>query len=153
MRPQPTRLSGTWVPVIVLLPELTIMAFMSAAVGVNPLPATLPPVGYQPSVRYWRISAAQPVAAGQAIEVPLSGAYVESPVVAEVTLTPGATMVGLRRLSCVGPRLEKPASEFSEVLFPLAPTPTQSLDTAGEPTVPRPIVPALPFEYSSRKSG
>src|SRR5262249_50334537 len=135
MRPHPTKLSGTWAPVIVLLPEFTTIALIIAADGVKPLAGTLTPVGYQPSVRYWRISAAQPVAAGVAIDVPLSVAYVESPVVADVTPEPGAQIVGLRRVSAVGPRLENPASELSDVLLPVAPTPTEFFDTAGDPTV------------------
>src|SRR5689334_22515614 len=106
MRPQPMLLSGTTAPLIWLLPEFTTIALSSAAEGVKPFAGTLAPVGYQPSVRYCRSSAVQPVAAGVAIDVPLSVAYVESPEVDEVTLAPGAQIVGLRRLSVVGPRLE-----------------------------------------------
>ena len=46
------------------------MALSSAADGSNALAATGAPVGYQPSVRYWRASARAPTAAGVAIEVP-----------------------------------------------------------------------------------
>ena len=48
------------------------MALSSAAEGGNPLAGTAAPVGYQPSVRYWRMSTMAPVAAGDAIEVPES---------------------------------------------------------------------------------
>jgi hypothetical protein len=46
------------------------MARSSAADGVNAFAATGAPVGYQPSVRYWRTSAMAPATAGVAIDVP-----------------------------------------------------------------------------------
>jgi hypothetical protein len=52
--------------------ELTHIALSSAAEGANPLAGTLLPVGYQPSMQYWRMSAAAPVMLGLAIEVPVS---------------------------------------------------------------------------------
>ena len=48
----------------------TAMALSSAAEGSKALAATGAPVGYQPSVRYWRTSAIAPATAGVAIEVP-----------------------------------------------------------------------------------
>ena len=74
MRPQPELKFGESRPNIVLLPELTTMALIKAPEGVMLFPGTRAPVGYQPSVRYWRMSVAQPAATGHAIEVPLSTA-------------------------------------------------------------------------------
>ena len=72
MRPNPMLLLGARYPVIESTAELIAMALSSAAEGANPLAGTAAPVGYQPSVRYWRINAMAPVAAGDAIEVPES---------------------------------------------------------------------------------
>ncbi len=62
-------LGATW-PSTSLAAELIAIALSSAAEGLNALPATFVPVGYQPSVRYWRISAIAPVIVGDAIDVP-----------------------------------------------------------------------------------
>ena len=145
MRPQPMLPSGALKPVTTLFPDPTTIALSNAAEGANALAGTFAPVGYQPSVRYWRISVAQPAAAGHAIEVPLSAAYVESLVVEETTPLPGATMVGLVRPSAQGPRLENPASVLDDAPLPTAPTLTMFLALPGEPTVAA-LGPALPLE-------
>ena len=79
-------------------------ALSSAAEGVNLLATTGAPVGYQPSVRYWRARTTAPVPVGLAMDVPESGPYV-FPACAETTDEAGARNVGLMRPSAVGPRL------------------------------------------------
>ena len=50
--------------------EVISIALSSAALGLKPFAETGAPVGYQPSVRYCRISAAAPAAAGDDMLVP-----------------------------------------------------------------------------------
>src|SRR5262245_35640702 len=97
-------LSGAVNPVSAMSAELMAMALRSAAEGAKPFAGTAAPVGYQPSVQYWRMSVTAPAPEGLAIEVPESATYELSPY-AEVTLCPGLASVGLRRPSAVGPRL------------------------------------------------
>jgi hypothetical protein len=67
-------LSGAVKPATTFAAALIPIALRSAAEGVKPLAGTLAPVGYQPSVQYWRMSAIAPVPEGQAIDVPERGA-------------------------------------------------------------------------------
>src|SRR5262245_5762345 len=99
-------LSGTEPPLTLSSAELMAIALSSAADGVKPFAGTAAPVGYQPSVRYWRIRTTAPLPDGDAIDVPVSAAY-ELLVVPtdEYTVCAGLQYVGLRLPSAVGPRL------------------------------------------------
>src|SRR5262245_46428561 len=68
-RPQPMLLSGFTEPDTPIWPELIAIALSSAADGAKPFAGILVPVGYQPSVRYWRMSTTAPVPDGDAIDV------------------------------------------------------------------------------------
>jgi hypothetical protein len=57
-------------PTMSLRDAATAIARISAAEGARLLLATGAPVGYQPSVRYWRTNAIAPATAGVDIEVP-----------------------------------------------------------------------------------
>src|SRR5262245_32107079 len=106
MRPQPTLLSGMLNPTMSLSVEAIPAALRSAALGVNAFAPTGAPVGYQPSVKYWRMSAVAPAIAGVAMLVPeRDWKPVSLAPDADESGFAGAKIVGLRRPSSVGPRL------------------------------------------------
>src|SRR5689334_19266612 len=116
-----------------LIAELISVALSSAADGVKPFVETSVPVGYQPSVKYWRISAVRPAAPGVAMLVPESAWVPQLFVVmlrslfAETMLDPGTVTSGLMRPSAVGPQLLNEAMELALVLRSVAPTATPFL--------------------------
>src|SRR5262245_59615541 len=70
IRPQPTTLLGMFCPTMSLSVEEIVMAYRSAALGSKALAGVGVPVGYQPSVRYWRMSVMAPAPDGHDMLVP-----------------------------------------------------------------------------------
>jgi hypothetical protein len=140
-----------------LTAELIIAARSSAADGVKPFAEFSLPVGYQPSVKYCRTSAASPAAPGVAMLVPDSDCvpqlFVKAlrSLFAEMMPEPGTVISGLMRPSAVGPQLLNEAMELALVLRRVAPTERPLLAVDGLPTDPVPG-PELPAANRIRKS-
>ena len=76
-------------------------------------------------MKYWRISAAEPVAPGHAMLVPVNEVVPQLLVLAEIRLQPGVNRSGFWRPSAVGPT-PPPHLELAELPFWPLPTATSS---------------------------
>src|SRR2546422_9179860 len=75
MRPQPETLFGMCSPVMSSSVDEIAIALRSAPLGTKALLGVATPVGYQPSVQYWRMCVMAPAPEGLGMLVPVRDLY------------------------------------------------------------------------------